>query len=189
MKKKIYREKSYEWKWQIFEKRKKKKKRKNKNRDEIFWTRRKNRDELAETQEGGKDGRWRVIREWRVRGWADRGGITFLLLSIDRSSYRSASSSSSSLFDFFLPPASSSLACFQLFLPSNGGTHSIRRGFSPTISRRHGVSIVRVVRPVIDRKGRMDQRIGRKWKVFARRPQFPGERSNVTVTLFGYTFS
>lgn len=167
----------------------KKKKGKNKNRDEIFWTRRKNRDELAETQEGGKDGRWRVIREWRVRGWADRGGITFLLLSIDRSSYRSASSSSSSLFDFFLPPASSSLACFQLFLPSNGGTHSIRRGFSPTISRRHGVSIVRVVRPVIDRKGRMDQRIGRKWKVFARRPQFPGERSNVTVTLFGYTFS
>lgn len=136
MKKKIYREKSYEWKWQIFEKRKKKKKRKNKNRDEIFWTRRKNRDELAETQEGGKDGRWRVIREWRVRGWADRGGITFLLLSIDRSSYRSASSSSSSLLDFFLPPASSSLACFQLFLPSNGGTHSIRRCFSPTISRR-----------------------------------------------------
>lgn len=48
------------------------------------------RDELEETREGGKDGRWRVIREWRIRGWADRGGITFLLLSIDRSSYRSA---------------------------------------------------------------------------------------------------
>lgn len=65
-----------------------KKKRKN-DRDKIFSTE-EGRDELAETQEGGKDGRWRVIREWRVRAWADGGGITFLLLSIDRSSYRSA---------------------------------------------------------------------------------------------------
>lgn len=58
-----------------------KKKRKN-DRDKIFSTE-EGRDELAETQEGGKDGRWRVIREWRVRAWADGGGITFLLLSID----------------------------------------------------------------------------------------------------------
>lgn len=42
---------------------KKKKKRKN-DRDKIFSTEEEGRDE---TQEGGKDGRWRVIREWLGR--------------------------------------------------------------------------------------------------------------------------
>lgn len=94
------------------------------DRDEIFSTE-EGRDQLEETREGGKDGRWRVIREWRVRGWADRGGITFLLLSIDRSSYRSAL--------LLLPPASSSLACFELFLEKENALVSLV-GFSPTVS-------------------------------------------------------
>lgn len=86
-------------------------------------------------------------------GWADRGGITFLLLSIDRSSYRSTLLL---LLHFFLPPASSSLACFELFLLSNGGTRSSRLrsdvGFSPTISR--GAAYRLFYRPVIDRNAK-----------------------------------